>query len=63
MPSLWKAETEPFQSAPLTKDAQWDILVVGSGIAGPSSAYEAARCGVSRAQFDEPAERSPQDAE
>lgn len=45
MPSLWKAETssQPFPS--LGEDAACDLLVVGSGIAGLSSAYEAARCG------------------
>src|SRR5215212_6148694 len=45
MPSLWKAEFEPLQFAPLTTDAQCDVVVIGAGIAGLSSAYEAARCG------------------
>jgi glycine/D-amino acid oxidase-like deaminating enzyme/nitrite reductase/ring-hydroxylating ferredoxin subunit len=45
MPSLWKAESEPLPFPPLQKDASCDLLVVGSGIAGLSSAYEAARFG------------------
>ena len=45
MPSLWKAEFEPLTYAPLDCDAQCDLVVIGSGIAGLSSAYEAARFG------------------
>ena len=45
MPSLWKAETEPLPFPPLQEDASCDLLVVGSGIAGLSSAFEAARFG------------------
>lgn len=45
MPSLWKAEFEPLPYPPLEKDADCDLVVVGSGIAGLSSAYEAARFG------------------
>lgn len=45
MPSLWRAETKPQQFPPLQQDASCDLVVVGSGIAGLSSAYEAARCG------------------
>jgi glycine/D-amino acid oxidase-like deaminating enzyme/nitrite reductase/ring-hydroxylating ferredoxin subunit len=45
MPSLWVAETEPLPFPPLDKDASCDLVVVGSGIAGLSSAYEAARFG------------------
>ncbi len=45
MPSLWKAKSEPVRSAPLGDDASCDLVVVGSGIAGLSSAYEAVRCG------------------
>jgi glycine/D-amino acid oxidase-like deaminating enzyme/nitrite reductase/ring-hydroxylating ferredoxin subunit len=45
MPSLWRAETDPAPCPPLGKDASCDLLVVGSGIAGLSSAYEAARFG------------------
>jgi len=47
MPSLWKAESKPLDFAPLPEDARCDLVVVGSGIAGLSSAYEAARCGAS----------------
>src|SRR5688500_15752742 len=45
MPSLWKAEFEPLTYPPLQADAECDLVVVGSGIAGLSSAYEAARFG------------------
>ena len=45
MPSLWKAEFEPLPFPPLEADAACDLVVVGSGIAGLSSAYEAARFG------------------
>lgn len=45
MPSLWKAEA-PARSYPaLDTDVRCDLLVVGSGIAGLSAAYEAARFG------------------
>ena len=43
MPSLWKAEFEPLTYPPLDRDIDCDLVVVGSGIAGLSSAYEAAR--------------------
>ena len=45
MPSLWRAEFEPLPFPPLVGDAECDLLVIGSGIAGLSSAYEAARFG------------------
>jgi glycine/D-amino acid oxidase-like deaminating enzyme/nitrite reductase/ring-hydroxylating ferredoxin subunit len=45
MPSLWRAEFEPLPFAPLENNVDCDLLVVGSGIAGLSSAYEAARFG------------------
>jgi glycine/D-amino acid oxidase-like deaminating enzyme/nitrite reductase/ring-hydroxylating ferredoxin subunit len=45
MPSLWVAESEPLPFPPLEEDASCDLVVVGSGIAGLSSAYEAARFG------------------
>jgi len=45
MPSLWRAETKSQQFGPLEQDATCDLIVVGSGIAGLSGAYEAARCG------------------
>ena len=45
MPSLWIAQN-PLQPYPtLDNDQSCDLLVVGSGIAGLSSAYEAARSG------------------
>ncbi|HVF36846.1 MAG TPA: FAD-dependent oxidoreductase [Sphingomicrobium sp.] len=45
MPSLWKSETKLLSYPPLTEDATCDLLVVGGGIAGLSSAYEAAHLG------------------
>jgi glycine/D-amino acid oxidase-like deaminating enzyme/nitrite reductase/ring-hydroxylating ferredoxin subunit len=45
MPSLWKAISPPLPFAPLEENATCDLVVVGSGIAGLSCAYEAARCG------------------
>jgi hypothetical protein len=36
---------EPLRCPPLAEDARCDLVVVGSGIAGLSSAFEAARCG------------------
>ena len=45
MPSLWRAETKPLKFDPLKADSDCDLVVVGSGIAGLSSAYEAARHG------------------
>ncbi|HKX91594.1 MAG TPA: FAD-dependent oxidoreductase [Sphingomicrobium sp.] len=45
MPSLWRAETQPPQFPALEADVTCDLVVVGSGIAGLSSAYEATRCG------------------
>jgi hypothetical protein len=45
MPSLWRAEFEPLTYPPLQADATCDLVVIGSGIAGLSSAYEAARFG------------------
>ena len=45
MPSLWKAEFEQLPYPPLDRDAECDLIVVGSGIAGLSSAFEAARFG------------------
>ncbi|MDV3257837.1 MAG: FAD-dependent oxidoreductase [Sphingomonas sp.] len=47
MPSLWKAEFEPLAYPPLDRDTECDLVVIGSGIAGLSSAYEAARFGSS----------------
>ncbi|HYC96081.1 MAG TPA: FAD-dependent oxidoreductase [Sphingomicrobium sp.] len=45
MPSLWRAEFEPLTYPPLQTDADCDLVVIGSGIAGLSSAYEASRFG------------------
>lgn len=45
MPSLRRAQQEPQYFPPLGQDATCDLIVVGSGIAGLSAAYEAARCG------------------
>ena len=45
MPSLWKAEAPLPSYATLSTDATCDLLVVGSGIAGLSAAYEAVRFG------------------
>lgn len=45
MPSLWRAETKAQEFAPLGDDTSCDLVIIGSGIAGLSSAYEAARCG------------------
>jgi glycine/D-amino acid oxidase-like deaminating enzyme/nitrite reductase/ring-hydroxylating ferredoxin subunit len=47
MPSIWKAIFEQPHFPALEHDASCDLVVVGSGIAGLSSAYEAARCGAS----------------
>lgn len=52
MPSLWRAETELQPYPPLEEDAAYDLVVVGSGIAGLSSAYEAARLGAKVVVFD-----------
>ena len=45
MPSLWMADSAPKSYPPLPADTACDLVVVGSGIAGLSSAYEAARFG------------------
>ena len=45
MPSLWRAEYKAQTFPALGQDARCDLVVVGSGIAGLSSAYEASRCG------------------
>ena len=52
MPSLWVAESEPLRFPPLGEDLSCDLVVVGSGIAGLSSAYEAARFGAKVAVID-----------
>ena len=43
--SIWLNDVELPKGEPLTSDTACDLLVVGSGIAGLSSAYEASRCG------------------
>jgi glycine/D-amino acid oxidase-like deaminating enzyme/nitrite reductase/ring-hydroxylating ferredoxin subunit len=43
--SLWMAATPVAEASPLEADAQTDVVVVGSGIAGLSTAYELARLG------------------
>jgi glycine/D-amino acid oxidase-like deaminating enzyme/nitrite reductase/ring-hydroxylating ferredoxin subunit len=43
MPSLWKAQAQPRSYPALDADMSCDLLVVGSGIAGLSAGYEAAR--------------------
>ena len=45
MPSLWRAQTESLPFPPLEQDESCDLVVIGSGIAGLSSAFEAARFG------------------
>ena len=45
MPSLWRAQCRPQSFPPLDRDTRCDLVVVGSGIAGLSAAYEATRCG------------------
>jgi hypothetical protein len=52
MPSLWRAETKPQKFPRLDSDIDCDLVVVGSGIAGLSSAYEAARCGANVVVID-----------
>ena len=43
--SCWMAELPAIAAPPLRNDAECDVLVVGSGIAGLSTAYELARFG------------------
>ena len=43
--SLWMDDVGPVAATPLDGDARCDVLVVGGGIAGLSSAYEAAHLG------------------
>ena len=52
MPSLWKAEFEALPYPPLGSDAECDLVVIGSGIAGLSSAFEAARFGAKAIVID-----------
>ena len=50
--SLWMAETPVAQAGPLTGDAEADVAVIGSGIAGLSTAYELSRLGRSVTVID-----------
>ncbi|MDT9599601.1 FAD-dependent oxidoreductase [Sphingosinicella rhizophila] len=43
--SFWMQEAEAIDAPPLTADARCDVVVVGAGIAGLSTAYELARFG------------------
>ena len=43
--SFWMEETPVVDAPPLTEDAECDVVVIGSGIAGLSIAYELARFG------------------
>jgi glycine/D-amino acid oxidase-like deaminating enzyme/nitrite reductase/ring-hydroxylating ferredoxin subunit len=45
--SLWLREGPPIDAPRLTQDANADVVIVGSGIAGMSTAYELARQGKS----------------
>lgn len=45
--SLWMHEGPAIAGSPLTADAQGDVVVIGAGIAGLSTAYELARLGKS----------------
>jgi glycine/D-amino acid oxidase-like deaminating enzyme/nitrite reductase/ring-hydroxylating ferredoxin subunit len=43
--SVWMEEGPVVDAPPLTEDAECDVVVIGSGIAGMSTAYELARFG------------------
>jgi glycine/D-amino acid oxidase-like deaminating enzyme/nitrite reductase/ring-hydroxylating ferredoxin subunit len=43
--SYWMHESPVIDAPPLTEDAQCDVVVIGSGIAGLSTAYELSRFG------------------
>ena len=43
--SCWMGQTPVIQASPLTNHEQCDVVIVGAGIAGLSTAYELARCG------------------
>src|SRR4028118_1800218 len=43
--SYWMHESPVIDAPPLTSDAECDVVVIGSGIAGLSTAYELARFG------------------
>jgi glycine/D-amino acid oxidase-like deaminating enzyme/nitrite reductase/ring-hydroxylating ferredoxin subunit len=43
--SLWMNDSPALEAAPLTRDESADVVVIGSGIAGLSTAYELSRLG------------------
>ena len=43
--SYWMEEAPVIEASPLDADEQCDVVVIGAGIAGLSTAYELARCG------------------
>ncbi len=45
--SYWMETAPAIEAAPLDGDAECDVVIVGSGIAGLSTAYELSRCGKS----------------
>jgi glycine/D-amino acid oxidase-like deaminating enzyme/nitrite reductase/ring-hydroxylating ferredoxin subunit len=47
MSPLWKSGADTVPGTPLTPGAAYDVVVVGAGITGLSTAYELARAGVS----------------
>ena len=50
--SYWMNETPVVQAQALAQDEQCDVVIVGAGIAGLSTAYELARCGRSVVVID-----------
>jgi glycine/D-amino acid oxidase-like deaminating enzyme/nitrite reductase/ring-hydroxylating ferredoxin subunit len=50
--SCWMRETPVIEAMPLTNDVECDVVVIGSGIAGLSTAYELARSGRSIVVID-----------
>jgi glycine/D-amino acid oxidase-like deaminating enzyme/nitrite reductase/ring-hydroxylating ferredoxin subunit len=45
--SCWMDQGPPIEAPPLLADKSCDVVVIGSGIAGMSTAYELSRCGKS----------------
>ena len=43
--SIWMKDSPVVGALALTADAICDVVIIGSGIAGMSTAYELARCG------------------
>ena len=50
--SYWMEEGPVMDASPLAQDEQCDVVIVGAGIAGLSTAYELARCGRSVVVID-----------